>query len=44
MIFIGEGLAILFAPRFTLTSFCRRHPWLWEFLDALLDIHRDGFM
>lgn len=42
VIFIAEGIAILLFPDRTITAFCRRHPWLWEVAEGLLDIHRSS--
>lgn len=42
VIFIAEGVAIILVPRFTITRFCRRHPWGQYLFNALLDLHWDG--
>lgn len=42
VVFIGEGVAILFAPRWTLTNLCRQFPPLKSVLNGCLVWHWDG--
>jgi hypothetical protein len=44
LLFIAEGVAILFYPDLTISAYCRRHPWAWEIAESLLDIHRGGLL